>query len=71
VAINNTCLVVQVYFFEKIDVSHWDHSEVCPRLVSLQEIQGKSTGRHSRGAGVILRDVVEIVESTPGHCEVV
>jgi hypothetical protein len=54
---DNTCLIVQVYFFEKIDISHWDHSEVCPRLVSLPEIQGESTGRHGRRAGVILRDI--------------
>jgi hypothetical protein len=59
VATYNPCLVVQAYFFQKIDIAHWDHSEVCPRLVSLQGIRGKSTGRHSRSAGVILCDVVE------------
>jgi hypothetical protein len=38
VVTNNTCLIVQVYFFEKIDVPHWDHSEVCTRSVSFQKI---------------------------------
>jgi hypothetical protein len=69
VATNNTCLVVQVYFFEKIDVPHRDHSEVCTRLVSLQEIHGKSTGRHNRSAGVVVCDIVEILESTASHRE--
>jgi hypothetical protein len=71
VATNNTCLIVQVYFFEKIYVPHWDHSEICPRLVSLQEIQGKSTRRHKRSASVVC-DIVEIVvESAVSHGEVV
>jgi hypothetical protein len=36
VATNNTCLIFQAYFFEKIDVPHRDHSEVCPRSVSFR-----------------------------------
>jgi hypothetical protein len=67
---DNTCLIVQVYFFQKINVPHRDHSEVCPRLMSQQEIRGNSTRRHRRSVGVILRDAIEIVESTASYCEV-
>jgi hypothetical protein len=71
-ATNNTCLIFQVYFFEKIDVPYWNHSEVCPRLVSLQEIQGKSTRRHNMSTSVVVCDIVEIVvESAASHREMV
>jgi hypothetical protein len=62
VATNNPCPVVQAYFFEKIDVPYRDHSEVCPRLVSSQEIQGNSTRGHTLSSGVVICDIVEIVE---------
>jgi hypothetical protein len=63
---DNTCPIVQVYFFEKIYVSHWDHSEVCPRLVSLQGIRGNYTRRHNRSTGVAFCNVVK---GPTSHCE--
>jgi hypothetical protein len=66
VATNNTCLFLQVYFFEKINVPYWNHSEVCPGLVSLQGIRGNYTRRHNRGTGVVFHDVIK---GPASHCE--